>query len=70
MLPAPEGSGIAFCAEQSLAVAGDQVHFKIDTTAWLEMLEGGVFQRVRDQVDGEAWAIDVVSGQAGTVYGD
>src|SRR6185369_3522740 len=63
-------SGLAFGAEQALAIAGDQVDFQIHLAARLEAAERGVFQGVGDQVDGEVGALDLVGGQAGAVDDD
>ena len=63
-------SGIRIGVQQALAVAGDQVDLEIDPAALLKLIQRRVFQRVRDQVDGEDLAGDFVGRQAGAVDGD
>ena len=56
--------------QQPLAIARDQVDFQVDLAAGVQAVQGGVFQGVRDQVDGEIGAIDLVGGQARAIDHD
>src|SRR5690606_28006386 len=55
---------------QPLQVARDDIHFDIHARAGAILVQGGDFERMRNQVDGEFHAIDVVHREAHAIDAD